>query len=168
MLLNHSLSTALSSGSYMKLLATDEGREKLAKRMSYFDVLARIQCAAEMRSLVRALPLSSMTSSETIFALGAAPFLPANSPAAIPATKVPCPRPSPGELPGRVVRLTSATMRPANSGRDASMPESTIAIVAAGAAGLDPFAQYLLTPVTSGHFSLVGSPGTAATESRTR
>src|ERR671924_1177157 len=73
----------------------------------------------------------------------------------MPATKVPCPRPSPGELPGSVVRLTSATTRPPKSGRNASMPESTIAIVAAGAAGLTPVDQYLATPVTYGHFSLL-------------
>ena len=73
----------------------------------------------------------------------------------MPATKVPWPRPSPGELPGSVVRFTFAAMRPANSGRVASMPESTIAIVAAGAAGLVPLAQYFCTPVTNGHFSFV-------------
>src|SRR5207249_2558016 len=73
----------------------------------------------------------------------------------MPATNVPCPRPSPGELPGSVLRLTFATMRPANSGRLASMPESTTAIVAAGAAGVAPEAQYLKTPVTKGHLSLL-------------
>src|SRR5207249_842705 len=73
----------------------------------------------------------------------------------MPATKVPCPRPSPGELPGSVVRLTFAAMRPANSGRVASIPESTTAIVAAGDAGVVPLAQYLNTPVTNGHLSLL-------------
>ena len=42
------------------------------------------------------------------------------------------------------------------------MPESTIAIVAAGAAELYEVAQYLFTPVTNGHF------GVAAAESCTR
>src|SRR5438046_3289251 len=105
-----------------------------------------------------------MSSGETILAPGAAPFFPCRPDAAMPATKVPWPRPSPGELPGSVVRFTFAAMRPANSGRVASMPESTIAIVAAGAAGLVPLAQYFCTPVTNGHFSVVG----AQTERRTR
>jgi hypothetical protein len=49
----------------------------------------------------------------------------------MPATKVPCPRPSPLELFGRVVRLTSCFTRVpmSKSGRFLSMPESTIAIV---------------------------------------
>src|SRR6266550_3350396 len=67
----------------------------------------------------------------------------------MPATNVPWPRPSPAELPDNEVRLTSAAIRPANSGRLASMPESTTAIVAAGAL------LYLFTPVTYGHFSLL-------------
>ena len=150
----------------MKLLATDECREKFAMRIPYFALFARIQSAAAMTSLVRAIPWSSITSSETIFAPGAAPVWPARSPAAIPATNVPWPRPSPGELPGSVVRLTSAAIRPANSGRVASMPESTTAIVAAGAPGFAPLAQYFCTPVTYGHFSFAG--GGARAERRTR
>ena len=59
----------------MKLFATDEWSEKFATRMPYFALLARIQSAAAMTSLVFAMPLSSMTSSETIFAVGAAPAL---------------------------------------------------------------------------------------------
>src|SRR5438093_13622353 len=82
----------------------------------------------------------------------------------MPATNVPCPRPSPGELPGSVLRLTFATMRPANSGRLASMPESTTAIVAAGAAAVAPEAQYLNTPVADGPLLLL----VAAAASRTR
>ena len=132
----------------MKLLATDECSEKFATRIPYFALLARIQSAAAMTSLVFAIPWSSITSSETIFAVGAAPPRPPMAPAAIPATNVPWPRPSPDELPGSEVRLTLAAMRPANSGRDASMPESTTAIVAAGAE------VYLVTPATKGHFSL--------------
>jgi hypothetical protein len=52
-------------------------------------------------------------------------------------------------------------MRPANSGRVASMPESTTAIVAAGALA------YLLTPVTYGHFSWLLTLAVAA-DRRTR
>ena len=142
----------------MKLFATDECSEKLATRIPYFDLFARIQSAAAMTSLVSAMPWSSMTSIETSFAVGAAPDFPGKLAAAIPATNVPCPRPSPGELPGSELRLTLATTRPANSGREASMPESTTAIVAAGAP------PYLFTPVTNGHFSLLVD----AAESRTR
>jgi hypothetical protein len=74
------------------------------------------------------MPWSSITSSETIPAVGDAPAWPGEEPAAIPATIVPCPRPSPGELPGRVVRFTSARTRLPKSFREASMPESTNAI----------------------------------------
>ena len=145
----------------MKLFAREECSEKLATLIPYCALLARIQSAAAMTSLVRAMPWSSMTSIETSFAVGAAPSLPASLPAAMPATNVPCPRPSPGELPGSVDRLTLATIRPANSGRVVSIPESTIAIVAAGAP------LYLSTPVTYGHFSLLSMEPEAA-ESRTR
>ena len=139
----------------MKLFAVDECSEKFATRIPYFALLARIQSAAAMTSLVFAMPWSSITSRDTSFALGAAPLLPPMLAAAIPATKVPCPRPSPGEFPDSELRLTLATMRPANSGRVVSMPESTIAIVAAGAAGFTPLAQYFWTPVTYGHFSVL-------------
>src|SRR5438105_15728417 len=93
-----------------------------------------------------------MTSSETRFALGAAPVYPDALPAAMPATKVPWPRPSPGELPGRVVSVTCFTTRPPKSARDASIPESTIAI--AGGFGSEPFvtlAQPRATPETKRH-----------------
>jgi len=41
--------------------------------MSYSSWWARIHCAAAITSLVRAMPWSSITSSETMPALGAAP-----------------------------------------------------------------------------------------------
>src|SRR5215510_1690866 len=50
----------------------------------------------------------------------------------MPATNVPCPRPSPGELFGSVDRFTCWITRPPKSATlDASTPESTIAIVGA-------------------------------------
>ena len=45
------------------------------------------------------------------------------------ATKVPCPRPSPGELWEQEQRFTWARIRPEKSLRPASIPESMIAIV---------------------------------------
>jgi hypothetical protein len=74
-----------------------------------------------------------MTSSITMSEFGDAPELPGALPAAMPATKVPWPRPSPGELGRSVVMFTFATTRAplSKSGRLASMPESTIAIVGA-------------------------------------
>ena len=97
--------------------------------MLYWSWLARIHWAARITSLVRAIPLSSITSSETMPAVGAAPVYVAFSPAARPATSVPCPKPSPGELFGRSLRLTSARTRLPKSARPASIPESTKAMV---------------------------------------
>jgi hypothetical protein len=57
--------------------------------MLYRDLLTRIQSAAEMTSLVIAMPLSSMTSIETIGAMAAAPAYFEAEPAAMPATNVP-------------------------------------------------------------------------------
>src|SRR6185436_3869978 len=88
-----------------------------------------------MTSLVTAMPLSSMTSIETIGAVGATPAYPSREPAARPATSVPCPRPSPLEFGSRLVMVTLATTRvlqPApvslKSARHACTPESTTAI----------------------------------------
>ena len=72
-LLNQSFSTAWSSGSRKKWLFVAEWSEKFATRMLYLSLLARIHWAAAITSLVRATPLSSMTSSETIGACGVAP-----------------------------------------------------------------------------------------------
>src|SRR5262245_53673043 len=107
--------------------------------MLYVPLLARIQSQAAITSLVRAVPVSSITSSETIFAFGAAPVTPEAEPAAIPATKVPCPRPSPGEFGVMLARLTCAATRapPSKSERLASMPESMTAMVGACGAGFD-------------------------------
>jgi hypothetical protein len=109
-----------------------------------------------MTSRVIAIPLSSMTSSDTIFEAGAAPAYPSPEPAAIPATNVPWPRPSPAELPGSDVMLTCATTRPPKSARPASMPESTTAIV--GVAAEDPPAQNCCTPETNGQRCLFERP----------
>src|SRR5436309_16095602 len=68
----------------------------------------------------------------TIRAGGGAHGKSGEAPAAAPATTVPCPKRSPGELFGRERRLTSASTRPAKSGRTESIPESTNAIVGAG------------------------------------
>src|ERR1044072_6552580 len=73
----------------------------------------------------------------------------------MPATKVPWPRPSPAELFASDVRLTLATMRPAKSAREASIPESTMAIV--GVAADIPFAQNFWTPETKGQRCLLES-----------
>jgi hypothetical protein len=91
-------------------------------------LFANIQSAAAMTSLVIAMPLSSMTSIETIGAVGAAPAYPVLEPAAMPATKVPCPRPSPAEFGWRLVIVTCLTTRPPKSVRPAATPLSTIAI----------------------------------------
>src|SRR6266576_2225087 len=98
--------------------------------MLYVPLFARIQSQ------------SSITSSETIFALGAPPAAPTADPAAIPATNVPCPRPSPGEFGVVLARFTWAATRlpQSKSARFASIPESTTAIV--GACG----AELLLEP----------------------
>ena len=104
----------------------------MATRIPYCVRFCRIHWAARMTSLVWAMPLSSITSSETIPAVGAAPVKSGEAPAATPATTVPCPKPSPGELLGRELRFTSASTRPAKSARPESIPESTKAIVGAG------------------------------------
>jgi hypothetical protein len=70
---NHSFSTALSRGSQRKLDSVVEWSEKFATRMPYSSWWSKIHCAAAITSLVRAIPRSSMTSSETIPAVGAAP-----------------------------------------------------------------------------------------------
>jgi hypothetical protein len=70
---NQSFSTALFSGSYMKLFGTAEWSEKFATRMLKRALFSWIHSAAAMTSLVRAMPLSSMTSSDTIGAFGSAP-----------------------------------------------------------------------------------------------
>src|SRR5581483_5710005 len=75
------------------------------------------------------MPASSSTSTETRRAAGAAPAYPGAAPAATPATQVPWPSPSPGEFGAAVAKEVLATTRPARSGRVASMPESTTAIV---------------------------------------
>ena len=77
------------------------------------------------------MPLSSMTSSETRFAAGAAPAYPGALPAAMPATNVPWPRPSPGEFGWScVITCSPITREPlSKSARFLSIPESTIAIV---------------------------------------
>ena len=72
-----------------KLLGTPEWSEKFATLMLYWALWSRIHWQAAMMSLVRPMPLSSMTSSETIFAVGAAPATPVAAPAAMPATNVP-------------------------------------------------------------------------------
>ena len=46
----------MSSGSNLKLFATDEWSEKFATRIPYFPLFARIQSAAAMTSLVLAIP----------------------------------------------------------------------------------------------------------------
>ena len=103
--------------------------------MLYCRLFRRIHWAAAITSLVRAMPWSSITSSETIPAVGAAPACSAALPAARPATKVPWPRPSPREFPGREVMFTCARTRPAKSPLPASIPESTNAIEGAPVAG---------------------------------
>ena len=72
-----------------------------------------------------------MTSTETRFACGVAPVYPSAPPAAMPATKVPWPRPSPAELFGSVDRLTLARTRLPKSARPVWIPESITAIVGA-------------------------------------
>ena len=64
------------------------------------------------------------------------------------ATNVPWPRPSPGELFGSDVMVTSARMREPKSDRPFSMPESTIAIV--GALAEAGASQRELRPATWG------------------
>src|SRR2546423_7625527 len=73
----------------------------------------------------------------------------------MPATNVPCPYPSPGEFGARVVRLTWPTTRLPKSDRPASMPESTIAIVAASGADL---VQSTGAPVAHGQSCEFDSP----------
>src|SRR3954464_7530795 len=109
--LNHSFSTARSSGSIQKGAVTDECSEKFATLMLYCALWSRIHWQALMMSLVRPMPESSITSIETRFAVGAAPAYPGADPAATPATNVPWPRPSPAELFGSVDRLTEARRR---------------------------------------------------------
>ena len=92
----------------------------------------RIHWAAAITSLVRAMPWSSITSSETIPAVGAAPAWFGAEPAARPATSVPWPLPSPGELFSSEVMSSCASTRPPKSRRLESMPESTKAIAGVG------------------------------------
>ena len=69
--------------------------------MLYCCLFRRIHWAAAITSLVRAMPWSSITSIETMPAVGAAPACLAAAPAARPATKVPWPRPSPARVTGQ-------------------------------------------------------------------
>ena len=119
----------------MKLLFVAEWSEKFATRMLYLALLARIHWQPAITSLVRATPSSAMTSTFTRFACGVAPVYPGAPPAAIPATKVPWPRPSPGESFGSVLSLTFASTRLPKSARF-SIPESTTAIVGAPGPGV--------------------------------
>src|SRR2546423_9976827 len=96
--------------------------------MLYLLLFARIHWQAPMTSLVSALPLSSMTRIDTIGAFGAAPAYPVAEPAAIPATKVPWPRPSPIALGVSELRFTWVRTRVPKSARIESTPESTTAI----------------------------------------
>ena len=57
----------------MKLLEFEACSEKFATLMLYLSLFAKIHCAAAITSLVRAVPVSSMTSSETMFERGEAP-----------------------------------------------------------------------------------------------
>src|SRR6266511_4242423 len=111
--------------------------------MLYAFLFWRMNSAAAITSLVSATPESSITSIGRILALGAAAVRPKPEPAAIPATRVPWPRPSPGEFGVRLVNVTwGRTREPeSKSARFASIPESTIAIVGAcGAAALQSHA----------------------------
>ena len=125
--------------------------EKLATRMLYVFLFRRIQSHAAMTSATVAVPSSFITSSETSFALGATPAIPSAAPAAIPATNVPCPNPSPGESAPELAKFACAITRPPKSARFASIPESTIAIV--GARRLKAwFVQSTGACVTHAHF----------------
>src|SRR2546429_4536312 len=109
-----------------------------------------------MTSLVIALPWSFITSRETIFEVGEEPPQLLIMPAARPATKVPCPRPSPFAFGVSDVSVTCFTTRPPNIGLAASTPESTIAIAGAfgaGAALAPGFCQKPVTPVTYGQYT---------------
>src|SRR3954464_15322991 len=110
----------------MNELSVDPFSEKLAMRIPYWSLWARIQSAPAMTSLVQPIPSSLRTSTETRFAPGAAPARPADAPVAMPATIVPCPRPSPAAFGAAVVRSTLAITFGTDSG---STPESTTAIV---------------------------------------
>jgi hypothetical protein len=81
-----------------------------------------------------------MTSIESRFAFGVVPEYPDAPSAAMPATNVPWPYPSPGEFGPRLARFTCASTREPKSARVAWMPESTIAIVGELAVG-----EYQLT-----------------------
>src|SRR5262249_43729056 len=116
-----------------------------------------------MTSLVVAMPASLITSIETSGAFGAAPVWPCEAPAAMLATKVPCPRPSRGEFRASEVRVTCPITRPPKSGREVSMPESTIAIVGGGCVDLAAVGQNAATPATYGHSCLLEKPVAAAT-----
>src|SRR5919197_2876530 len=69
-----------------------------------------------------------MTRIDTIGAAGAAPASPGAEPAAIPATNVPWPRPSPFAVGVSELRFTCVRTRVPKSARVVSTPESTIAI----------------------------------------
>src|SRR5437764_140031 len=96
-----------------------------------------------------------MTSIGRIRAFGAAPACPGVEPAAMLATNVPWPRPSPGEFGVRLVRVTCGSTRPppSKSARVASIPESTIAIVPVAGPGLAGVPQSFATPDSYGHIS---------------
>src|SRR5215203_4990868 len=95
--------------------------------MPYRLLLAMIQSIPAITSETYAMPLSSTTSTSTSGALGAAPAKPTFEPAAIPATIVPWPRPSPLDSANERDSLTDALIRPKKSERF-WIPESTIAI----------------------------------------
>ena len=96
--------------------------------MLYSSLCARIQSQAAMTSLTRPLPLSSRTSSETMFARGSAPVYDEPPFAAMLATSVPWPRPSPVEFVPAETKFTWVRSLEPNSLR-LWTPESTTAIV---------------------------------------
>src|SRR3954453_18274088 len=97
--------------------------------MLYFALLSRIHWQAVMMSDVFAWPFWSITLIDTRGAVGAAPVRCGAAPAAMSATKVPCPRrPALDLLPAIVDRLTLARRRLPKSARFWP-PESTIALV---------------------------------------
>src|SRR5919197_5138205 len=78
----------------------------------------------------------------------------------MPATKVPCPRPSPAAFGKRLVMPTCVTNRPPRPATEALTPESTTAIVGGSVARVERVSQTWSRPAAYGHCSRFQKPET--------
>ena len=129
--------------------------------MLYRLLFAITQSIPAITSETYAIPALSITSTSTSGALGARTGVAEPEPAAMPATMVPWPRPSPGDSLLELESLTDATILFPKSSRF-SMPESMIAIPGACGAGDQNEPQSEFSRIAEGHGWFELSPSTRA------